>query len=61
MNTSLAQAYQALLNDQPKLRIRDAARLLNSSEAELLQTQEGVTRLRPEIAELLKALSLIHI
>lgn len=56
MNTALAQAYQALLSDQPKLRIRDAAKQLNTSEAELLQTQEGVTRLRPEIAELLTAM-----
>ena len=56
MNTALAQAYQALLSDQPKLRIRDAAKQLETSEAELLQTQEGVTRLRPEIAELLTAM-----
>lgn len=56
MNTSLAQAYQALLAEQPKLRIREAAKQLRCSEAELLQTQEGVTRLRPEIAELLKAM-----
>ncbi|MFT5585524.1 MAG: putative hemin transport protein, partial [Cognaticolwellia sp.] len=39
-----------------KLRIRDAAKQLETSEAELLQTQEGVTRLRPEIEELLTAM-----
>lgn len=53
MNSSLAQDYQSLVAQNPKLRIRDAARQLGASEAELLQTQPGVTRLRPEVAELL--------
>lgn len=56
MNTSLAQAYAALLAEQPKLRIREAAQLLDTSEAELLETQDGVTRLRPQIAEILTAM-----
>ncbi len=53
MNTSLAQDYQELVAQNPKLRIRDAAALLGSSEAELLQTQDQVTRLNPDIPGLL--------
>ncbi|WP_430461484.1 hemin-degrading factor [Thalassolituus sp. LLYu03] len=37
----LAQRWQALLNDNPALRIRNAAALLGVSEAELLATRQG--------------------
>lgn len=47
---ALKQRWEALLSDQPDLRIRNAAEALGVSEAELLATRtgEGVTLLRPE-------------
>jgi putative hemin transport protein len=53
---SLAQRHDALLSDQPRLRIRDAAAHLGVREAELLQVQPGATRLRPDWAALYRAL-----
>lgn len=51
----LKQRWEALLANEPTLRIRNAAEALGVSEAELLNTRvgEGVTRLRPEFAAML--------
>ncbi|MBB4118834.1 putative hemin transport protein [Mesonia hippocampi] len=60
MNTTaqntLKEKWDALKEEQPKLRIRNAAELLQVSEAELLATKinEGVTRLEPKFAEILQ-------
>jgi len=57
--TSLAERWTQFKLDNPKTRIRDAARQLGSSEAELLATQctgqpdAAVVRLTDEFAELL--------
>lgn len=57
MNTteSLKTQWDALKQEQPHLRIRNAAQKLGVSEMELLATNIGsnVTRLRPEFKELL--------
>lgn len=52
---SLAQAWQQIKENQPDIRIRNAAALLKVSEVELLATQcgETVIRLRPEFKEIL--------
>ncbi len=60
----LAEAWQRLVDDQPKLRIRDAAELLDTSEAELLASQlnggefqqQTVRRLQGPFGPLLKQL-----
>lgn len=53
---TLAARWQALRGQQPNLRIRDAARSLGVSEAELLATScgNGVTRLAGDWREVLK-------
>ncbi|MFT3885822.1 MAG: ChuX/HutX family heme-like substrate-binding protein [Flavobacteriales bacterium] len=53
---SLKQRWDALLEEQPRMRIRNAAQALGVSEAELLATRvgDGVTRLRPEHRAILK-------
>lgn len=55
---SLAGRWQRFRQENPKVRIRDAARALGASEAELVATGCGSTarRLRPEWTDLLKAL-----
>jgi len=42
-DAALAQRWEKLRTEQPKLQIRDAARALNVSEAELLATSTGKT------------------
>ena len=65
--TSLKQRWETLKEEQPQLRIRNAAQALNVSEAELLATKinNGVTRLvnkpkeiLPEIESLGKVMAL---
>jgi len=53
---NLKNQWQALKNEQPHLRIRNAAETLGVSEVELLATRcgEDVVRLRPEFAEILE-------
>jgi len=53
---SLKEQWRALLETEPKLRIRDAAQKLGVSEAELLATRCGsdVIRLQGDWAELIK-------
>lgn len=52
MNEKLKQQWETLSKDMPKLRIRDAAKHLNVSEAELLATKIGtsVKLLKPDWA-----------
>ena len=52
---TLAEKWQDLTNENPHLRIRNAAAELDVSEVELLATQVGktVTRLRPEFEKLM--------
>lgn len=54
--TDLKERWNELREQEPSLRIRDAATRLGVSEAELLATGCGtnVTRLRPEFAEILQ-------
>jgi len=60
----LAEAWQRLVEDQPKLRIRDAAELLQTSEAKLLASQldagnfqqQQVRRLQGPFGPLMKQL-----
>ena len=56
LNT-LKGRWEDLLSNAPKTRIRDAAKALDVSEADLLATQlgDGVTRLKPEFEAILKA------
>ncbi len=58
MPALLEHRWSELLRERPKLRLREAARELNVSEAELLATDcgAGVTRLRSEWPELLREL-----
>ena len=57
MNTTenLKTQWESLKQEQPHLRIRNAAQKLGVSEMELLATNIGsnVTRLRPEFKEIL--------
>lgn len=55
-NNELAARWRVLLDSEPKLRIRDAARRLGVSEAQLLATRcgNGVTRLDGDWKEFLK-------
>ncbi len=54
-NASLTKAWDELIEGKPMLRIRDAAKILNVSEAELLETKlgNGVARLSGSWPELL--------
>lgn len=54
---ALRERWEALLEDEPNTRIRDAAEELGVGEAQLLATQvgEGVVRLRPAFKELFEA------
>lgn len=54
----LKTAWKKLREQNPDLRIRNAAEVLNVSEAELLATETGenVTRLKPEFPEILQDL-----
>ncbi len=61
---SLKEKWAQLKSEQPKLRIRDAAKQLNSTEAELLATQmgESVIRLTDQFKELLlEVINLGHV
>ena len=55
INNELKQRWQVLRAEQPKLRIRNAADILDVSEADLLATQlgESVTRLAGDFKKLL--------
>ncbi|MEP6904064.1 MAG: ChuX/HutX family heme-like substrate-binding protein [Actinomycetota bacterium] len=55
---NLKDSWAKLREENPSLRIRDAAEKLNVSEAELLATQTGatVTRLEPKFSEILQEL-----
>jgi putative hemin transport protein len=54
---TLAQRWQALLEEQPKLRIRNAAGALDVSELELLLSRaEGTQPLKPEFGALMSAM-----
>jgi putative hemin transport protein len=57
-NATLRERYQALKDQQPQLRIRDAAQKLHTTELELLELDLGgqVIRLRDEWKDLLPAL-----
>lgn len=52
---SLKQQWDNLKNEQPHVRIKNAAQILGVSEAELLATQinESVIRLKPEFSSIL--------
>ncbi|HAR73185.1 MAG TPA: hemin-degrading factor, partial [Flavobacteriaceae bacterium] len=54
--TDLKQQWEDLKANQPKIRIRNAAKELGVSEMELLATQLGdnVTKLKPEFAAILQ-------
>ncbi len=54
--TDLSTAWARVKEENPKLRIRDAAKLLGVTEAQLLATRTGqnVTKLRPEFVEILQ-------
>lgn len=53
----LAQRWQTLLEEQPRLRIRNAAAALGVSELELLLSrEEGVQPLKPEFGALMSAM-----
>lgn len=54
--SELAQRWQELLNDNPALRIRNAAAVLGVSEAELLATRQGngVVRLQADFKKMLQ-------
>ncbi len=54
LTQSLSEKYAALKAENPKLRIRDAARNLGVSEAELVATGENVVRLTANFPEILK-------
>lgn len=62
MIASLAGQYETFKIENPKARIRDAARQLGVSEAELVAVGTQNVALRPEFEEILKALpSLGHV
>lgn len=54
--TNLKEQFDALKQEQPNIRIRNAAKALNVSEVELLTLSLGneVTRLKPEFAAILQ-------
>jgi len=51
---SLKEQYQQFKNENPKVRIRDAAKQLGVSEAELVAIGDSNISLRPEFEEILK-------
>jgi len=53
---TLAQRYHALKADEPRLRIRDAAKKLDVSELDLVLLQPGTQRLRCEPRAFMAAL-----
>ncbi len=57
--TDLKARWEQLKSEQPKLRIRDAARQLGTTEAELVAIGMGSTavRLRPEFTAILEAIA----
>lgn len=59
--SSLADRWAALVADEPRLRIRDAAARLGVSEAELLATRPSseITRLQPRWKELIETIATI--
>ncbi len=61
VENDLRQAWSNLREENPHLRIRDAAEKLNVSEAELLATDcgENVTRLEPKFVEILQGLHVL--
>ncbi|MEM7207444.1 MAG: ChuX/HutX family heme-like substrate-binding protein [Pseudomonadota bacterium] len=58
---NLAEVWQSFRDDNPKVRIRDAAQALGVSEAELIATRcgDGVTRLRGDWGTLIKSVATI--
>lgn len=54
---TLKEQYAAFKSENPKVRIRDAAKHLGVSEAELVATGEKNTALRPEFQEILKEIN----
>lgn len=60
-SSSLAERWAALRQEQPRLRIRDAASQLGVTEVELLQTRvgDGVQRLTDDVRSLLNGLSAV--
>lgn len=53
---SLKEQYEAFKQDNPKVRIRDAAKQLGVSEAELVAVGSQNIALRPEFEDILKAI-----
>ena len=51
---SLKEQYETFKTENPKIRIRDAAKQLGVSEAELVATGDHNTTLRPEFRDILK-------
>ena len=56
-NTTLKSRYEQLKAENPKMRSKQAAEQLGVTEAELTQVMEGVTPLRPEFQNILKAVT----
>lgn len=54
---SLREQYEAFKTENPKVRIRDAARQLGVSEADLVATGERNVALKPEFENILKEIS----
>lgn len=54
---SLKEQYKAFKAENPKVRIRDAAKLLGVSEADLVATGENNVALKPEFQNILKEIS----
>ncbi|RQP15430.1 MAG: hemin-degrading factor [Parapedobacter sp.] len=54
---SLKEQYQQFKNENPKVRIRDAAKQLGVSEADLVAIGDSNIRLRPEFKEILNEIS----
>lgn len=57
IETSLKSQYEQFKSENPKTRIRDAAKELGVSEAELVATGDKNIRLRPEFEQLLNEVS----
>lgn len=53
---SLRERYKTFKSENPKVRIRDAAKQLRVSEAELVAVSTGTIRLGSDIADILKAI-----
>lgn len=54
-NASLREKYNLFKTQHPKVRIRDAAKELGVTEAELVAVSSGATQLKAEIEDILKA------